>query len=296
MLDFIPVKGRSWQVYCKICTPPDRAQGQPMTIAAAVRHERENAKHKAKLAEAALWDFAIEPECDWTTPHVPAGESAWDYDYSSERVNAYVHFWMDGIATAERGETPTHMDVFITRYDKQYQEENWPDKFEDWTEEEEEWPLEDFDGIPGHWYQGGSFYPWSDGYDLTGWEEELGMHSHTAESLAMLGPYCPEDATAAGAFWPEDPEPAGAGWDFTPEEVAKWGMNAAAEAAEQRSQPSDVTPQQSSEKTPSQRARRRRRNRNRGRGQGKQEGKAALVPDAATRRVEAHRDSRARMY
>lgn len=284
MLDFIPVKGRSWQVYCKVCTPPDRAQGQPMTIAAAVRHERENAKHKEKLAEAALWDPAYEPQCDWTTPHVPKGESAWEYDYLSERVKAYVNFWMDGIATAARDETPMHMDVFIARYDKQYQEENWQEKYEDWADEEEEWPLEDFDGIPGHWYQGGSFYPWSDGYDLTGWEEELAMHSHTAESLARFA-----------TWWPEDPEPC-AGWGFTPEEAAEWEKGAAAEAAAQRSQPSDATPQQSSEKTPSQRARRRRRNRGRGRGQGKQEGKEALVPDAATRRVEAHRDRRAKMY
>ncbi|EIW64367.1 uncharacterized protein TRAVEDRAFT_33158 [Trametes versicolor FP-101664 SS1] len=280
--NFIPVKGRSWQVYCKVCTPPDHAQGQPMTIAAAIRHERENAKHKTKLAEAALWDPNYQPECDWTTPHVPKGESAWENDYLSERVKAYVNFWMDGIATAARDETPMHMDVFIARYDKQYQEENWQEKYEVWGAEEgeeEEWPVEGFDGEPGHWYEG-----YTDGYDLTGWDGDQWIHSHTAESLAVFA-----------TWWPEDPAP-DAGWGFTPEEAAEWEKSRPAEAAAQPSPSSSVTPQQSSEKTASQRSRRRRRNRGRGRGQGKQEGKEAFVPDAATRRVEAHRDRRAKMY
>lgn len=175
MLDFVPVKGRSWQVYCKICTPPDRAQGQPMTIAAAVRHERENAKHKAKLSEAALWDFARQFEPDWTTPNVPQGESAWEYENcTSVRLNAYVHFWMDGIAAAERDEEPAHLDVFITKYDKEYQEEHWQEKYEDWNdeEEEEEWPLEECNGVLGYWYSGGSFDPYADDIDMPEWEEE----------------------------------------------------------------------------------------------------------------------------
>ncbi|KAI0830721.1 hypothetical protein BC628DRAFT_1416239 [Trametes gibbosa] len=277
--DFVPVKGRRGQVYCKICTPPDRPQGQPMSLAAALRHERENSKHQTKLAEVALWDFNREVESDWTTPTVPKGESAWEGElYTSVRLTAYVNFWLDGLEAASRRETPAHMDVFITKYDKEYEEENWQEKFDDWGDNEEEWPVDEYDGVAGYWFAGGSFDPAEGGFDRPVYQPpyQWGPRSHGTMSMMRIA--------VERKYWPDDVE---ADWGPLPgedETLRKTGQ----------SQPSDATPPQSSETRPSQRNKRRRRQR--GRGQRKQAGKGGHVPDSVTRRVEAQQGQRANMY
>ncbi|OSD03564.1 hypothetical protein PYCCODRAFT_1434465 [Trametes coccinea BRFM310] len=294
---FVPVKGRGGRVYCRICTPPDRAQGQPMTIAAAIRHERENTKHDLKIREAALWDWGYQPQPDWITPAVTQGESAWEHDpCTSERIKAFVMFWQEGIAAAERKQPIPTMDSFISRYDKAYEEENWGLKYEEWDDEEyEEWPVEERDGIPGYWYTGGSFDPLDDGLDDPTWMQPY-VPSHTSESIARRA--------IEEKWWPDDPD-SREGWGSVVDEPMPWSTGPHASGV-QYSQPSDVTPQESSEKTPSQQqSRRRRRHRGRGRGRGRgqqQKGsrgnleKSGHVPDSSTRRVNAHRDRRAKAY
>ncbi|KAI0639811.1 hypothetical protein C8Q77DRAFT_87673 [Trametes polyzona] len=286
---FVPVKGKGWLVYCKICTPPDRAQGQPMSLTAALRHEQNNTKHKSKLAEAALWDWHQEqPQPEWT---VPEGESAWDYDNcTSVRLNAYVNFWLEGIEAAERGETPTHMDVFITKYDKEYREEMWPEKFEDWDDEEyEEWPLEECEGVPGYWYSGGSFDPCSDGFDMPAWYEAARARpkSHTSSSIARRA--------IREKWWPDDPDPR-AGWEWADDEEQWEALKREREERARMAPPSDETPPQTSGPSSGEQNKRRRRRRGRGRGQGQQPGKGAHAPDKAAGRVEVHGDRRAKVY
>ncbi|KAI0652276.1 hypothetical protein C8Q79DRAFT_87815 [Trametes meyenii] len=278
-----------------------------MTIPAALRHERENSKHQAKLAEEELWDWSRKIEPDWTTPTVPQGESAWEWEPST-RLTAFIEFWLDGVAASERGELVRTMDGFISGYDKEYQEENWPEKYEDWNDEEEEWAAEYRDGVAGYWCTGGSFEPCSSGYndddfpwvvtdecrwvpppEAVNWKP-LTMSYHSEESITRRA--------LAEKWWPDDPDPR-LGWEPI-DEPTPWtsGPGAAAPA----SRPSDATPtQETSEKTASQtqetKPRRRNRNRHRGRGRGKQgAAKGQDLPDATTRRFNAHRDQRAKMY
>ncbi|CDO73207.1 hypothetical protein BN946_scf185007.g262 [Trametes cinnabarina] len=295
---FVPVKGRGGRVYCRICTPPDRSQGQPMTINAAIRHERENVKHDFKIREAALWDWGQQAEPDWVTPAVPQGESAWEHDpCTSERIKAYIQFWLEGIAADERGKPVPKMDVFISRFDKAYEEENWGLKFEEWDDEEyeEEWAVEERDGIPGYWYAGGSFDPLDDGFDRPAWMQPY-VPSHSPESIARRA--------IEEKWWPDDPDPR-EGWGSVVDEPMPWSTAPHASGGVQYSQPSDATPQQTSEKAASQQKRRRRYRRRGGRGRGhgeQQKGspgnreKQAHVPNSSTRRIEAHRDRRAKAY
>ncbi|KAI8981260.1 hypothetical protein BD414DRAFT_94889 [Trametes punicea] len=280
---FVPVKGRGGRVYCRICTPPDRLRGQPMTIAAALRHERENAKHQAKIVEAAQWDWGYQHEADWVTPNVPQGESAWEYDpHRDERLAAYVNFWLEGIQAAEQGEQPPKMDVFISRYDKAYEEENWGLKFDE-CDDEDEWPVEERDGILGYWYSGGSFDPLADGFETPVWMPR--PRSHTSESIARMA--------VEQKWWPDDPDPR-EGWGPVVDEQTPWTTVGGG----QLSQPSDVTPQQASEKTASQqRNRRRRRHRGRGRGHGEtRKTNPGHVPNKGTRQVQGNRDRRVGVY
>ena len=62
----------------------------------------------------------------------------------------------------ERGEQPPKMDVFISRYDNLYQEDNWGLKYGERVDEEEEWPIEDCEGVEGYYYDGGSFEPFEE--------------------------------------------------------------------------------------------------------------------------------------
>ncbi|KAI0361178.1 hypothetical protein OH77DRAFT_1417392 [Trametes cingulata] len=333
---FIPIKGRAGRVYCKICTPPDRPIGQAMTVAAAQRHERENSKHQDKIAEEALWNWSYQHQPDWTTPEVPQGASAWELDpLSSERLNAHVNFWLDGIVAAARGERPPRMATFTKKYDKLYQEAKWGLKFEDWDDEEEEWPLEEWDGVEGHWYQGGSFFPEVESYEWT----------------PCPTPISPSEIHRRCALWADTPDP-GQVWDVVDDSQTPWGAAPAAtweepslpvpvdppvvqdsegtqQDAEKMQQDSEMTSQQKpelppsppstppppqqqqlaekvasqgSEKTASQGSKRRRRHRRGGRGRGRGQGqqaakeKEAHVPDSATRRVEAQRNRWAMMY
>ncbi|KAI0375409.1 hypothetical protein BV20DRAFT_960552 [Pilatotrama ljubarskyi] len=325
---FIPIKGRAGRVYCKICTPPGHAHGQAMTLAAAQRHERESARHKDKIAEAALWDWSHQHEPDWITPNVPQGESAWELDpLPTDRIVAYVQFWLEGIEAGERDEELPRLERFISEFDKAYQEENWGLEFEDWDDEqEEEWPAQEYDGDRDYWYRG-----YEEGYEATAWVSS----AHPSE-IARIA--------AAAKMWMEEPDPK-QGWDVYDESATPWGAPPDP-APEQPEQPADVGPTQEesataaqlepekiptqepestapqepgslapgepqepakvgspgSEKPASQGSKRRRRQRKRGRGRGRGQGQQAgqgkdgHVLDNATQRVEAQRNRRSKMY
>ncbi|KAH9897996.1 hypothetical protein C8Q73DRAFT_788224 [Cubamyces lactineus] len=303
---FAPVKGRGGRVYCKLCTPPDRPRGQPMTVAAAVRHETENRKHQEKIKENALWDWNHQLNADWATPYVPQGESAWEYDpYTSERLTAYVNFWLEGIEIAERGEQPPTMDVFISRYDNLYQEENWGLKYgERVEEEEEEWPAEECEGVEGYYYDGGSFEPFDEGDEHYEGNEEPQPQPHWMQD--KLPPYVPSHSSESilrrareEKWWPDDPDPC-KGWGSVVNEETPWS-NVPQTTMPQLSHGSDATPEtQSSSSAGSwqqvQRRRRRPRASGRGRGKGSRKEKTGHVPNSkvATHRVETQ--WRAKVY
>ncbi|KAI0660481.1 hypothetical protein C8Q70DRAFT_54344 [Cubamyces menziesii] len=296
---FAPVKGRGGRVYCKLCTPPDRPRGQPMTLAVAVRHEKENRKHQDMIKENALWDWEHQLEADWATPYVPQGESAWEYDpYTSERLKAYVNFWLEGIEIEERGEQPPKMDVFISRYDNLYQEDNWGLKYGERVDEEEEWPIEDCEGVEGYYYDGGSFEPFEEGGGDYGDYEDCGEpQPHWMK--AKLPTYVPSHSSESifrrareEKWWPDDPDPR-EGWGSVVNEETPWS-NVPPVVAPQFSQGSDATPktQSSSDAGSWQQVQRRRRSRARERGRGKGSGKEKTghVPNSkvATRRAKVH--------
>ncbi|KAI0330593.1 hypothetical protein GY45DRAFT_740672 [Cubamyces sp. BRFM 1775] len=183
---FAPVKGRGGRVYCKI-----------------FRHEKENRKHQEKVKENALWDWNHEVDVDWGTPYVPKGESAWEYEpYTSERLTAYVNFWLEGIEMAERDEVPPTMDVFISRYDNVYQEENWGLKYGERVDEEEEWPVDDCEGVEGYYYDGGSFEPFDEGYEDLASDEETpwsNLPPVVAPQFSQASDATPETQPSEGA-------------------------------------------------------------------------------------------------
>ncbi|KAI0778590.1 hypothetical protein BD413DRAFT_510316 [Trametes elegans] len=282
MLDFVPLRGRGARVYCKLCTPPKYDHGQPMTRDAALRHERENAKHQEKVAEEARWHWEYqEKQPDWVAPQ---GESAWEWDpTTSERLKAYVQFWLDGIAAHERGEKPQKMDAFISRYDKAYEAEVWEGKVE---EQEEEWPLDVRDGVEGYWYAGGSFDPCDEGFEQPDWWD--GSDATWTSRKTPAAWEDPEEEERRWREWHFGDIDAKKLWDLGDNYV--WDANA---WAPNTSHPSDATTptQQSAEKATAQRSGRRRGHRGgrgRGRGRSKQVAKGEQVP-GQTRPVRARR-------
>ncbi|KAH9858210.1 hypothetical protein C2E23DRAFT_880851 [Lenzites betulinus] len=277
--DFVAVKGRHGQVYCKICTPPDRAQGQLMSPAAALRHERENEKHRSKFAELALWDFTREVEADWS--------DAWEGEpYVSERVEAFINFWLDGIEAEEREEEQPRMEALMEEYGQAFETEYWPVKFEDWPQDADD----EEEQVQGAVYprytdtEIGYNWPDDDCYLYGGWwtdEETQERRWYLNEDLIKI--------VAAARPWYEHHE---ADWGPLPGEEGATS-EAEAGAVKEHSNPSDATPPQSPERSSQQKRRRRRGSR----GRGKQAGKGVHAPENVLRRMEAwHKGARPGTY
>ncbi|KAI0756598.1 hypothetical protein C8Q80DRAFT_44546 [Daedaleopsis nitida] len=177
--DFEKVKGRGNKFYCKICTPPGRARGQAMTLAAALRHETENSKHQQLVAQLYVDEWTCHVEPDWSSTQLPEGKTAWEQSWPMDRAKDFIPYWLENMLREERGEEPESMDAFIDRFNEKYRE--WAESVNNgevtWGDAQgqvEELPdgydedVEEWDGVKGNWYSGGSFDPYEDGLNPDG--------------------------------------------------------------------------------------------------------------------------------
>ena len=147
-----------------------------MNLAAALRHERTCAKHLEKVKEAAINDWTYEEgACDWGPQELPAGSTAWEESYPADRADDFINYWLDNVQAAEREEPMETMDSFIDRFNAKYLK--WLQEFKQQTVE---WraeggrdanppadePAEQYDGVRGYWYSGGSFEPHDEGWQV----------------------------------------------------------------------------------------------------------------------------------
>lgn len=247
----VKVKGPGPRYYCDLCKPADRPQGQAMTLAAALRHEKENRKHLGLVAAAREDEWGYAPECDWGPTPLPKGTTAWEYSSyaDTERVEEFIRFWMDNVARVERGEELVTMDTFIDRYNQQYEE--WAEGVkkemaahgsgqvleEEVGEAQDAEAEAEWDGVKGCWYTGGSFDPCEDGL-------------HSRGLLPPPVPRSPEsiqeqiDEYAKKYFGigvEEDPYEA---WGVSRDEITPW-TNVPAPAPDSDVTPQDAIPSQS---------------------------------------------------
>ena len=265
-----------------------------MSLKAALRHERENLKHIEKVQEKIRNDWNYDPPCDWGPIRLPEGSTAWEQSYPADRADDFINFWLANVVADERGEKPQTMDSFINNYNQKYQ--NWLDSWytgevqmyahgHDDMEEEDGW-----NGVPGIWYDGGSFFPHEDGFN-TVYHPSLRRtgDNWSAQPKDQWQP-CDADPTSPEWVIHEDPHDEYLAWGFTPDERPPF-------------QASDTTspsqPQHASLQTQTRGRKdangRRGKNHGQGRGEGfrKQGGRAA---DGATLRADDRRGQRAKIY
>ena len=235
--DFGQAKNRGDRVYCKLCTPPERRQGQPMTLAAAIRHES-STKHLEKVQEQGRSTNT----CSQTVPApdstMPSYINAWDWSSTSLRVDDFIQFWQEGVTAALCGEVGETMESFIDRYNKKYHDwvaEEWkrdnawevPMDAAAWEGPQDDpaaWggPIgpgvgeNEWDGVPGQWFTGGSFLPNEAGV----WEvgHQTSVQFTGTLPVQPVGGLMPSMAEVWG-LPEEDPYDA---WGVSPDEVNLW--------------------------------------------------------------------------
>ncbi|PIL31567.1 hypothetical protein GSI_06269 [Ganoderma sinense ZZ0214-1] len=296
--DFTPVKGRARQYFCQLCLPPGYKKGQAMSLTAALRHERTNTKHLDKVQERIRNDWNYDPPCDWGPIPLPAGTTAWDQSWPADRADDFILFWLENMAAEERGEKPETMDSFIDRYNKKYQD--WLDSWytgetqeigqeEDEEEADKVGEEDGWDGVPGLWYDGGSFFPHEDGFNTV---YHLPAHrtgdNCSAQFKQEQWQACAADPMSEEWVIREDPREEYLAWGFAPDELP----DLHASDATPPSQPQVTLPQM---KTRGQKNSNGRRGKNHGQGRDdggrKKQGRGAT--DAATH---ARRGQRAKIY
>ena len=273
-----------------------------MNITAALRHERTNAKHLEKVQERIRNDWNYDPPSDWGPIPLPAGTTAWDQSWPADRAEDFIAFWLDNKAAEERGDKPETMDSFIDRFNKKYQDwlDSWysgeaqaVDQVEEDEEEEDEGGREDgWKAVPGLWYDGGSFFPHEDGFHTVhhpsvpraddNWSAQFKQEQWQA---------CAADPTTEEWVIREDPREEYLAWGFTPDELPDFHASDATPPF----QPQNTSPpvKTRGQKNPTGR---RGKNRDQARGDGKRKKQGGGAVDAATRRTDARKSQRAKIY
>ncbi|KAI0715151.1 hypothetical protein C8Q76DRAFT_729809 [Earliella scabrosa] len=288
--DFVAVRGRGGYYYCSLCKPPDRDQGQAMTLAAALRHEQQNEKHLKKVEEAYKNEWDYQADCDWGPTPLPVGTNAWEQSWPADRVKDFIQFWLENMERCERGKPMESMDTFIDRFNDKYREwaEGVQKEMEEWAkgqsepEPEDEEPAEEWDGVQGYWYSGGSFDPREDGFNPHGVVPPTPIVPRSPESIAE------DERKMWGYGVVVDPY---VEWGVSPDEITPWS-----DAPAGAQQGSDATPRDSppttiaTEKKSSQRVGKQGQARSQGRRRGGRGRKKGTIGDGAGRGADARRN------
>ncbi|TFK91659.1 hypothetical protein K466DRAFT_650864 [Polyporus arcularius HHB13444] len=223
--DFVPLKGGKYA--CKLCVPEGKARGVPMQLAAALRHERTCEKHLEKVKEAIINDWAYQPGYDWGPVELPKGSTAWEESYPADRAEDFILHWMNNVEAAERDEPMEPMDSFIDRFNAKHAEwlRKWKQESGEWKEAQDkanaqEEPAEEWEGVQGWWYSGGSFDPREEGPPPPPAQQSLGplaaeakqMWGHVSEDPYEVWGISRDEVTP----WTDVPAPVQQGSDATP--------------------------------------------------------------------------------